>query len=261
MKQILGMAGLLLLGALATAQAGPVDVSCTVSGSPGNWLVDCSFTDNLGGTNNLYLVGVKMPARDITGSPVGWDPNFINGYNPSIYGGTNTDYNNMWETSPGGSTVIHPGQTVGGFQARSTALAIPTSVPWMAVSAGGTYLGPGCSFICGAPHDNPGFEGVATPAPLGVSDTPVVGVEFALAGPNPLRGAAEFRFALPQAGHVAISVHDLTGRMVAILIDGEVPAGRRSVVWPMGASAPAGVYFARMWTTGQTRIQRLVVLK
>ncbi len=261
MNRILGIAGLLLLGTLVTAQAGPVDVSCTVSGSSGNWLVDCSVTDNLGGTNNLYLVGVKMPARDITASPVGWDPNFINGYNPSIYGGSNTEYNNMWLTSPSGSTLIHPGQTLGGFQTRSTAIAIPTSVPWMAVATGGTYLGSGCSFICGPPYSNVGFEGIAAPAVLGVSDAPTVGVEFALLGSNPLRGAAEFRFALPQAGRVAITVHDLAGRVVAILMDGEVPEGRRSVSWPLGASTPAGVYFARMWTTGQPRIQRLVVLK
>jgi len=261
MKTIIAMAGLLLLGTLATAQAGPVDVACTVSGSSGNWLVDCSVTDNLGGTNNLYFFGVLMPTRDITASPAGWDPNAVNSYNPGAYGGSNTNYDNLWVTNPTGSTLILPGQTLGGFQARSTAIAMPTAVPWMAVAAGGTYLGSGCSFICGPPYSNVGFEGIAAPAVLGVSDGPTVGVEFALLGSNPLRGAAEFRFALPQAGRVAITVHDLTGRVVAILMDGEVPAGRRSVIWSLGASAPAGVYFARMWTAGQARLQRMVVLK
>lgn len=261
MKMSLVIAGLALLGTLATAQADPVDVTYTISGSAGNWLLDFSVADNLGGTNNLYLFGVFLPARDIAGSPTGWDPNAIGSYSPGFYGGSSTNYDNLWITSPSGSTTITPGHTLGGFQARSTAVAMPSSVQWMAVAAGGTYLGPGCSFICGAPHDNPGFEGVAAPVPVAVGDAPSAAVEFALAGSNPLRGAAEFRFAMPQAGHVVITVHDLVGRAVATLIDGEVPAGRHSVKWQRGASASAGVYFARIRVAGQTLVQRVVVLK
>ncbi|MEO5988973.1 MAG: hypothetical protein ABIU54_06020 [Candidatus Eisenbacteria bacterium] len=261
MKIIIAIVGLALFGALATAQAAPVDVVFSVSGSTGNWLLDFSVTNNLGGTNNLYLFGVYSPPRDVAGSPAGWDPNAVNAYNPGSYGGTNTNYDNLWITGPGGVSTITTGHTLAGFQVKSTAITMPSAVKWMAVSSGGTYLGAGCSFICGPPYDNPGFEGVAAPAAVGVGDAPSVGVEFALAGSNPLRGAAEFGFALPEAGHVAITVHDLAGRVVATLLDGEVPAGRRSVTWPRGASAPPGVYFARMWTAGRTLVRTVVVLK
>jgi len=161
MKTTSAIACLALLANLAVAQANPVDVSYTVSGIAGNWTFDFAVTDNLGGTNNLYLFGVELPARNIVGSPAGWDPNAVNGYNPSIYGGSNTNYNNIWITSPTGSSAISPGQTLSGFKAVSSDLTLPLGVKWMAVAAGGTYTGPGCSFICSAPHDNPGFEGTA----------------------------------------------------------------------------------------------------
>lgn len=162
MKTTSTIACLALLANLAVAQANPVDVSYTVSGIAGNWTFDFAVTDNLGGTNNLYLFGVELPARNIVGSPAGWDPNAVNSYNPSIYGGSNTNYNNIWITNPTGSSAISPGQTLSGFKAVSSDLTLPLGVKWMAVSSGGTYTGPGCSFICGAPYSNPGFEGTAT---------------------------------------------------------------------------------------------------
>ena len=259
-KTMLAMVGLALLGGLATAQASPVDVTYSVSGSAGNWLLDFKVSDNLGGTNNLYLFGVLVSPRDIPSSPVGWDPNAINGYNPSNYGGSNTNYNDIWITSPSGTTTVTPGHSVSGFQARSTASTMPSTVPWMAVAAGGTYLGPGCAFICGAPHDNPGFEGFAAPVSASVGDAADVGVEFALAGSNPLRGAAEFHFALPKSAIVSITVHDIAGRVVATLIDGEATAGGHSVIWHRSASTPAGLYFARMRVAGRPLIQRVVLL-
>src|SRR5580704_6649569 len=58
---------ILFAGALAfsplisSVHANPVDVSYTISGAPGDWIVDVSITDNLGGTNDLYFVGIKLP--------------------------------------------------------------------------------------------------------------------------------------------------------------------------------------------------------
>ena len=176
MKKTLAMAGMALLAALATARAGPVDVACRVSGVAGSWLLDFTFTNNLGGTNNLYLTGVEMPTPDVAGSPVSWDPNAINGYNPSGHGGSNTNYDVIWFTSPGGSTTITPGHSVSGFRARSNAVAMPSTVRWMAIAADGTYLGPGCAFNCNAPHDNPGFEGIATPTLVAVGDAAQAGI-------------------------------------------------------------------------------------
>ena len=161
---------LMLLGVLPTAQASPVDVSYTVSGSAGNWALDFSITNNLGSTYNIYLFGVLLPTHNVVASPTGWfKPSFLSA-NPSYYGGSNTDYNNLWLTAPavfGGTNFIAPGQTLSAFQAISTAATLPTSVSWEVISAGPgshPFAPAGCSFICNAPYDNPGFEGLAVQA-------------------------------------------------------------------------------------------------
>jgi hypothetical protein len=258
---VAAIVGSLLFGTLTTAHAAPVDVTLTVSGSAGNWLLNFAVSDNLGGTNNLYLFGVVSSQRNIAASPAGWDPDALNGYNPAAYGGSNTNYNNLWITGPSGSTTILPGQTLSGFCVSSSDAAMPTNVPWMAVATGGVYMGPGCSFICGAPYTNPGFEGIAVPVVAAVGDAPLGVAAFALVGSNPARGAAEFHFAVPEAGHVVITVHDLSGRVVATLMDGQASAGRGSVIWRRNASDPAGVYFARMRIGGRTLVQRMILLK
>ena len=59
--------------ALGSAQANPVDVTYTVSGSPGAWSYDFSVTNNLGTPFSIYLFGVSFSADHISASPAGWE--------------------------------------------------------------------------------------------------------------------------------------------------------------------------------------------
>ena len=171
MKGFFGaITGLVLLFAAVTARALPIDVSYTASGSAGNWVLDFSVTNNLGGTNNVYFFGVELPARDIVSSPLNWNPNQWPAWNNFSYGGSSTVYNNNWITDPFGSDGIPPGNTLDTFEVRVTTLALPDTIPWFAYAFGGFYSGPVC-FQCG---ENPGFEGLASPAVAAVPG-PVVG--------------------------------------------------------------------------------------
>ncbi len=179
--KLVGFIALLFLFGLAEeARANPIDVSYTVSGSSGNWVYDFSFTNNLGGVSEIYSVGVRLtnPVASSIVYPSGWFAGSPGGWNWSIYGGSNTDYNVLWVTCPSASCPtgypinnIEPGQTLSGFQVTDTNANSVTSVSWYAVTVG--YYAPpqtGCSFICGAPYTNPGFEGLAAPA---ISETPL----------------------------------------------------------------------------------------
>src|SRR5258708_10871209 len=117
--------GLTLFGGLTSANANPVDVSFTASGSAGNWLLDFSITNNLGGTNDIYLFGVRLPARNEVGTPTGWDPNTSpGGLNWFGYGGSNTHYTIILGTCPAAkcpagqpTVILQPEQNAGVFQA------------------------------------------------------------------------------------------------------------------------------------------------
>ena len=101
------------------------------------------------------------------------------------------------------------------------------------------------------------LEVVARPVSRGVS----VPEAFALHAPfpNPTRGGATVRFDLPAAAPVALAVYDVLGRRVAVLAEGDRPAGRHEARLP-GGLAP-GSYLVRIEAGLDVAVRRLVVLR
>lgn len=89
--------------------------------------------------------------------------------------------------------------------------------------------------------------------------------EFSLArvSPNPTSGPAVIDFALPSQAHVKLSVLDVQGRQVAVLVDGVLGAGRHQATWKADASRGAsrsGVFFVRYEVPGgKNFVKRIVV--
>jgi hypothetical protein len=77
--------------------------------------------------------------------------------------------------------------------------------------------------------------------------------------PNPFRGETTISFSIPWSGHATLTVHDVSGRTVAILVDGELSAGTHAVEWD--ASVASGVYFCRLVVGGETAGTRMVVAR
>jgi hypothetical protein len=80
------------------------------------------------------------------------------------------------------------------------------------------------------------------------------------AAPNPFRDATTFRFTLPAAGPVCLTVYDALGRAVAVLVDEAREAGMHAVAFD-ASTLPAGVYVARLVVAGQALTQRVTVLQ
>jgi len=81
--------------------------------------------------------------------------------------------------------------------------------------------------------------------------SPPVSSNVALAvGPNPSHDLFALRFTLPEAGPVRITIHDLMGREVRLLLDRTMPAGSHTVQWDTldknGRGVRMGLYFARL---------------
>jgi parallel beta helix pectate lyase-like protein/type IX secretion system substrate protein len=60
--------------------------------------------------------------------------------------------------------------------------------------------------------------------------------------PNPFNPQTAVPVNLPEAADVSLKVYDLLGRVVAVLADGEMPAGRHTVIFD-GSRLATGVYF------------------
>ena len=70
--------------------------------------------------------------------------------------------------------------------------------------------------------------------------------------PNPFGARTELRFALPEPARVRLAVYDVLGREVAVLTDGDVPAGTHTSRFEAGSLAP-GVYVYRFEARGASR--------
>ena len=78
--------------------------------------------------------------------------------------------------------------------------------------------------------------------------------------PNPVGGRAEVVVTLASAGVVRVVVLDALGREVAVVLDGDAPAGERVLSVETGGW-PAGVYVVRATTGTRTATARLVVVR
>lgn len=84
------------------------------------------------------------------------------------------------------------------------------------------------------------------------------GFELFPVSPNPARGGAEIRFAVPEELHVSLNVFDISGRLVSIPIDAVLPEGEHSV---SVEGLSTGIYFYRMISSGFSDIKRMIVLE
>jgi photosystem II stability/assembly factor-like uncharacterized protein len=78
--------------------------------------------------------------------------------------------------------------------------------------------------------------------------------------PNPFNTSTTIQYAVGKSGLVSLTVYDLLGQEVAVLVDGERPAGIHSVVWDASTQA-SGVYFYRLQADTFIDTKKLILLK
>ena len=83
---------------------------------------------------------------------------------------------------------------------------------------------------------------------------------FAAPTPNPVTARAQLTYTLPARGPVRLALHDVRGREVAVLAEGERDAGRH-VATLDARGLGAGLYFARLTTVHGELARRVVVLQ
>ena len=90
-------------------------------------------------------------------------------------------------------------------------------------------------------------------------DTPVRAGLISVA-PNPFNPATRIRYGNAEPGEVRLVIYDVAGRVVDRLIDRDLVAGERDILWD-AATVTSGVYFARLDTPDGVFTRKLVVVK
>lgn len=79
--------------------------------------------------------------------------------------------------------------------------------------------------------------------------------------PNPFNPKTTIRYSLPATQEVTISVYDLLGRRVAILVNGELQSsGSHEIVFEANGLS-SGIYLYRLQSDGEIRTERMVLMK
>jgi hypothetical protein len=78
--------------------------------------------------------------------------------------------------------------------------------------------------------------------------------------PNPFNAQTTIRFVLPESQNVELTIYDLLGRRVEILIDEFRTAGIHACKFD-ASDFPSGVYFARLETKNETKSIKMLLLK
>jgi hypothetical protein len=103
------------------------------------------------------------------------------------------------------------------------------------------------------PGDGPGL---ASAAPLSFRMYP--------ARPNPVAQRTVIAFDLPQPGLVRAALYDVSGRLVRVLTDEPLPAGKHQRVWDRrdgsGHPVSSGIYFLRFDAGAHRSRQKIVVI-
>jgi hypothetical protein len=83
--------------------------------------------------------------------------------------------------------------------------------------------------------------------------------------PNPFRQKTTVEYTLPEAETVTVTVYDLLGRRVRVLVDGRQEAGLHRVQWSgrggSGSAAASGVYIVRVKAAGATRSRKMTLVR
>lgn len=84
--------------------------------------------------------------------------------------------------------------------------------------------------------------------------------ELNAAVPNPFNPSTSIGFALPEPAKVALTVYDISGRQVAVLVDEFLPPGHHQAVFD-GSGLASGIYLFRLTAGSFTAAGKMVLVK
>jgi hypothetical protein len=78
--------------------------------------------------------------------------------------------------------------------------------------------------------------------------------------PNPFNPATKLKYSISKEGHVEISIYNIVGEQVALLVNEKKSTGNFEVEFN-GSNLPSGVYFYKLGTGNSIDVKKMILLK
>lgn len=83
--------------------------------------------------------------------------------------------------------------------------------------------------------------------------------------PNPFNPSARISFSIPEVGKTRLAIYDIRGRLIRVLLDGELPAGNHNEIWDgkssEGRDAASGIYILKLDSKGGSHCCKITLMK
>ena len=78
--------------------------------------------------------------------------------------------------------------------------------------------------------------------------------------PNPFNPTTKIDYQLPAVNHVNLTVFDVLGREIAVLVNETQQAGKHEIEWN-AADYPSGVYFYKLTSGSYSKTKKMMLVK
>jgi hypothetical protein len=100
--------------------------------------------------------------------------------------------------------------------------------------------------------------------PTDVDAASITRLSFEMSSAHPFQGSGAFSLAIPRQTTVRLSVYDVSGRRVGVLVDAVYQPGRYRIAWngmTTRGRVASGVYFMRLEACGQAINRKVVIVR
>jgi len=241
------------------------------------WVQDTRHADGLEtAQTHTYSVRVEDGSQRLrvtlafTDEPasLGANPAAVNDLNLEVEGGGDLYLGNVFDVSAGVSETGGSADPLNNVE--RAIIASPAEGEWtIRVRGASIPLGPqGYALVVnGGLFHLSRFDAPAQDASGSQPQPRDLPAEVALSSPrpNPFSNETRYEAALPNDAKVRVAIYDVSGRLMRVLVDRTLPAGRHSLSWDgrneQGEAVPSGIYFARLSTPGFERQVKGVLLR
>jgi len=99
-------------------------------------------------------------------------------------------------------------------------------------------------------------------SPIGIDEESITALDFTLDQnyPNPFNPSTKISFTLSKRNDIKLNIYDITGREIAVLIDGNLNTGKYEAEWnPQNLSG--GIYFYKLSNSYYSITKKMILLK